>query len=139
MRHQKIDEKYIIRIDKGEKVIETLTNWCKENSVQTGLISGIGAIKWASFGYYSLEEKKYYFKEYNEPLEVISMQGNVAVKDGEPFLHVHAVFSDEKNDAFGGHIEEMIVGVVLEVVLEPLSKEIVRKHDECIGLYLMDV
>lgn len=139
MRHQKIDDKYVIRIDKGEKVMAALTNWCKEQGVRSGFFSGIGAVEHASCGYYNLEEKKYYFTTYNQPLEVISMIGNVAIKDGEPFLHVHAVFSDTENNAFGGHVEEMTVGVVLEVSLEPLSKEVVREHDECIGLYLMDV
>lgn len=139
MRHQKIDDTYIIRIDKGEKVLESLTAWCEEHDIRAAHLRGIGAVEFASFGYYDLDAKQYHFTEYNEMLEVASMQGNVALKEGKPFLHVHAVFSGPDNNARGGHVQEMIVGVVLEVVLEPLSREIVREHDECIGLYLMDV
>ena len=139
MEYKKIDGKYIIRINKGENVMEFLTNWCEEKGIHSGVLSGIGAVEFASCGYYNLEEKKYYFTQYNTMLEVLSMTGNVAIKEGKPFLHVHAVFSGEDNKAFGGHVEEMRVGVVLEVVLEPLSKEIVREHDECIGLYLMNL
>lgn len=137
MTHQHIDGTYIIRIDKGEKVMEALTDFCEEKSIHGATLSGIGAVQFASCGYYNLEEKKYYFTQYEKMLEVLSMTGNVALKGGKPFLHVHAVFSGEDNTAFGGHVEEMEVGVVLEVMLTPLSNPIVREHDECTGLYLM--
>lgn len=139
MRHQKIDDTYVIRLDKGEKVLESLTAWCEANNVSAAHLRGIGAVEHASFGYYDIGAKQYHFTEYNEMLEVVSMQGNVALKEGKPFLHVHAVFTGQDNTARGGHVQEMTVGVVLEVMLEPLSHEIVREHDECIGLYLMDL
>lgn len=139
MRHQKTGDKHIIRLDKGEKVLNSLTAWCEESDIHAGFFRGIGAVEYASFGYYDLKEKQYHFTEYNEMLEVASMQGNVALKEGKPFLHVHAVFSGPDNNARGGHVEEMTVGVVLEVVLEPLSEKLDRAHDEDIGLFLMDL
>lgn len=139
MRVTKNDDKYIMRIDKGENVLESITSWCVENDIKAGVFSGIGAVEYVSCGYYALDEKKYYFKQYDQLLEVLSMQGNIALKEEKPFPHVHAVFSGTDNKAFGGHVEEMRVGVVLEVVFEALSKPIVREHDECIGLFLMDV
>lgn len=117
----------------------SLTEWCREHDVRSATLSGIGAVEYASFGYYDLTDRTYHFTQYTEMLEVASMQGNVALKDGKPFLHVHAVFSGQDNNAIGGHVEEMRVGVVLEVNLRPLSREIVREHDECTGLHLMDL
>jgi hypothetical protein len=139
MRITHIDDTYVIRIDKGEKVIETLTNWCKEQNIHAGTLTGIGAVESASFGHYDLDEKKYYFTQYDEMLEVASMIGNVALKDGEPFLHAHGVFSGPGNQTLGGHIEEMVAGVVIEVALRPLAKDVVRTHDENVGLYLMNL
>lgn len=139
MRVIKNDNTYIIRIDKGENVLASIIEWCEEHNIRAGTFTGIGAVEYVSCGYYALDEKKYYFTQYDQLLEVLSMQGNIAIKEGRPFPHVHAVFSGTDNKAFGGHVEEMRVGVVLEVVFEPLAKEIIREHDECIGLYLMDV
>lgn len=139
MRITENSGKYILRIDKGENVLASITSWCEKEGIRAGFFSGIGAVEFVSCGYYALDEKKYYFKQYDELLEVLSMQGNIAIKDGKPFAHVHAVFSGTDNNAFGGHVEEMRVGVVLEVVFEPLKNEIVREHDECIGLYLMSI
>jgi len=133
----KTENTYIIKIEKGEDVIASLTDLCVQEGVSNGYFRGIGAVEHISCGYYDLAEKEYYFKEYTGLFEVISASGNVALKDGEPFIHLHAVFSDEGNSTFGGHIEEMRVGIVLEVILEVLPTEIKREYDQEIGLFLM--
>lgn len=139
MQYAYSDNTHIIKIERGEDVVKTLTVFCKTHQISNAYFTGIGAVEWLSCGYYALQEKQYYFKEYNELVEVVSLTGNVMLKDGEPFIHVHGVFTDTTNTAFGGHIVEMRVGVVLEVILTPLSSSISRTHDDCIGLYLMDI
>ena len=137
MKYTKTDDRYIIKIERGEDVLATLTSFCEQEGIKNALLTGIGAVEWVSCGYYELSTKKYHFTEYNEIVEVVSMTGNVALKEGKPFLHLHAVFTGTKNKAFGGHVQEMRVGVVLEAVLTPLSSSIVRELDEDIGLFLM--
>ena len=129
----------ILRIDKGEDVVKSITEYCAREEIANAYFSGIGAVDVLTCGYYNLEEKKYYFKEYAEPLEVVSLSGNVMLKDGKPFVHVHGVFTDIENTAFGGHIVEMRVHVVLEVMLTPLESNVERTHDDCIGLSLMSL
>jgi uncharacterized protein len=137
MQYIKTDSTYIIRIDKGEDVVETITEFCTKEGIANAHFTGIGAVDILTCGYYNLEEKKYYFTDYTQPLEVVSLTGNVMLKDGAPFVHVHGVFTDIENKAFGGHIVEMRVHVVLEVMLTPLKSTIERALDECIGLALM--
>lgn len=137
MQAIKADNTHILKIEKGEDVIATVTAFCKNEGIENAYFRGIGAVEHISCGYYALSEKKYYFKQYDGLYEVISATGNVMLKEGEPFVHLHAVFSDEENATFGGHIEEMRVGVVLEVVLEVLPTRISRELDHEIGLFLM--
>jgi len=137
MKFTKVEEKYVIKIERGEEVIATLTEFCRNEGIRNAHFSGIGAVQGLSCGYYALDEKKYYFTQYDELVEVVSLTGNVALKEGEPFLHMHGVFTDTTNIAFGGHIEKMSVGVVLEIVLEVLPSTIERNYDEGIGLYLL--
>lgn len=139
MRSLKTDNAYIIRIDKGEHVVTSLTEFCKEKKINNAFFRGIGAVEWLKIGYYALSEKKYYFTEYPTLLEVASLSGNVTLKDSTPFIHMHGVFSGTDNNAIGGHIEEMHVGVVLEIILTPLSSKVSRVYDEPIGLSLMDM
>lgn len=139
MHYTKADTTYVIRIDKGEEVVKSITEFCTKEGMQNAHFTGIGAVDVLKCGYYNLEEKQYHFTDYAEPLEVVSLTGNVMQKDGAPFVHVHGVFTDTENKAFGGHIVEMRVHVVLEVMLTPLSSKIERHLDECIGLALMKI
>lgn len=137
MNHRKTDRGYIVILDKGEAVIKSLTRFCQVEGIKNAHFSAIGAVEFVSCGYYSLPEKKYYFKQYEEMLEVVSATGNVILKDGQPFVHLHAVFTDTDNNAFGGHVEEMRVGVTLEVIVTLLDSNLSREHDDNIGLYLI--
>ncbi len=139
MRFTQTDNRYILKIERGEVVVETITKFCQKQSIRNAIFSGIGAVDKLTCGYYSLEEKQYYFTDYNEMIEVVSLTGNVTLKEDNPFVHVHGVFTNTKNQAFGGHIVEMQVGVVLEVILESLKTNIQRVADDCIGLALMDL
>lgn len=130
---------HIIKIERGELVLEKITQYCREQKIENATFTGIGAVDSLTCGYYALAEKKYYMTEYTDLVEVVSLTGNVLLKDDQPFIHAHGVFTDTTNQAFGGHIKEMRVGVVLEVVLHPLQSVIKRVDDHGIGLALMDL
>lgn len=139
MRSVPIPSGFIIKIERGEKVMDQLTAFCAANNITSGSLQGIGAVEWISCGYYDLEKRVYNFIQYEELVEVVNFSGNVALKEGVPFVHAHAVFSRADNSTFGGHVEEMRVGVVLEVHLVTEPVVVIRKFDEDTGLYLMDL
>lgn len=130
---------FLIVLARGEQVIETLTSFCKERGITGGVLRGIGAVKNATLGYYSLAKKEYFFKTFPEDMEVASMQGNIALVDGEPFLHAHVVLSrmDDTLSCVGAHLKEAEVAVTLEVFLAPHERPTERFLDEDIGLKLM--
>ena len=45
MQFQKLNNSFIVYVEKGEKVMETLTNFCIENNIHSGQLAGIGAVK----------------------------------------------------------------------------------------------
>lgn len=138
MQHKITDTEHIVVLEKGEEVIHTLTQYCKDNAIEYAYFRGVGAVDKLECGYYELGEKQYHFTIYDQMLEVVSMTGNVMLKDGEPFVHVHGVFTDTTNNAFGGHIKEMRVGVTLEIILTPLTSHTDRQLDDDIGLFLIN-
>ena len=137
MQYTQHDSTYIISIEQGEEVVEVLTTFCIEHAITSASFTGIGAVRELSCGYYALEEKQYHFTSYTELLEVVSMTGNVALKEGKPFVHVHGVFTDTTNTAFGGHIASAVSGIVVEIVLTTYPLEIERVSNEKIGLSLL--
>lgn len=151
MRYNTITLKnvYRLRLERGEEVMETLTDFCKEKGITHGTISGLGAIERAEVGYYNLDEKEYASQMHKEPHEVAAMSGNVALIEvvddsengvgNEPFLHIHVVLSDAQNNAFGGHLFKGYVAVTLEIELIVYSEAVKRVHDDTIGLKLLDL
>lgn len=138
MQHRSTDTAHILVLEKGEEVVDTVTAFCEREGIKNAHFSAIGAVEYVSCGYYALSEKKYYFRQYDELLEVVSATGNVMLKSGAPFVHLHAVFTDTENNAFGGHVEAMRVGVTLEVILTPLASALSRTHSDEIGLFLIN-
>lgn len=139
MTFRKTGKGYIIRMFKGEKVIETLTKFCEKENIRGAYFHGLGAVSEAEFGYYDLSKKEYAFTKYNNMMEVVSMTGNVALFKGDTVLHVHGIFSDTENKTLGGHIKEAMVGVTVEVHVTDCEERIERKYDEEIGLNLMEL
>ena len=137
MQFQKVGKDYLINIDKDEKVVETLTRFCKENGIENAKLSGIGAVKKTEIGAYDLQNKEYIKREYFEILELLSLEGNVALKDGEPFIHAHVVLSDHKMQTLGGHLFETTVGVAGEFFLTQFDGNAYRELKPDIGLACM--
>lgn len=141
MKHLKTTQGIVVKLERGEELIATLTAWCEREGIQNAIFSGIGAVEHVEIGYYDLATKTYVFKKHDEIFEVGSMQGNVALVDGKPFIHAHAVLSrcDDSLSCIGAHIKSAVVAVTLEIFLTPLESRTTRALDANIGLKLLDL
>jgi hypothetical protein len=134
MEFQKVKNSYIVHVEKGEKVIESLTLFCKQNNIYSAQLAGIGAVKNIDIGAYDIDTKDYVHRYFDEILELLSFQGNVALKDGEPFLHAHITLGNHDMKVFGGHLFEMEVAAVGEFIIHDFEDKTFRKLNEDIGL-----
>jgi predicted DNA-binding protein with PD1-like motif len=134
MEFQKVKNSYIVHVEKGEKVIESLTLFCKQNNIYSAQLAGIGAVKNIDIGAYDIDTKDYVHRYFDEILELLSFQGNVALKDGEPFLHAHITLGNHDMKVFGGHLFEMEVAAVGEFIIHDFQNETHRKLNDDIGL-----
>ena len=141
MRTQKTSAGYVLVLGRGENVLETLTDFCAKENITAATLSGIGAVERVKIGYYDLAKREYFFRDEPGVFEVASMQGNVALVEGKPFIHAHAVLSrcDLTLECIGAHIKEAFVAVTLEIVLIPIAMQVSRKLNDDIGLKLLDL
>ena len=128
---------FIIYIEQDESIMETLTQFCRSKDIINAQISGIGAIKEIDLGAYDLKNKEYVRKFFNNLWELTSFQGNVILKDNEPFIHAHITMSDHHLDVKGGHLFEAKVGAVGEFILRKIETDGKREYDANIGLFCM--
>ena len=137
MKFKKFGNKWVVSINIGEEVVETLKKFCKDNNIKLGTIRGIGAVKRATIGFYNLETKKYYPKELNGGYEITSLLGNISTMGREVYLHLHINLADSTYNTFGGHLNSAVIGGVGEIIIEEIEGEIERGFNEEVGLNLL--
>ncbi|MBP8644960.1 MAG: DUF296 domain-containing protein [Syntrophobacteraceae bacterium] len=126
------------RLVGGQDLLLALEQVCTGAGVELGELRAIGAVSKARIGYYDQVEKKYFFVEWNRPMEILSLLGNVSLKDGKPFVHAHLTLGNAQGEGFGGHLAEGTEVFACEFVLqEYLSAGKYRRElDEATGLQL---
>lgn len=136
MEYKKIDNKYIIRIDKEEEVLTNIEKLCEKENIKCASVVGLGAAKYVKIGLYDVGEKKYHSTIMEEPMEITSLVGNVTTKEGKTYLHFHINVCNSKMQVYGGHLNECIIGATCELILTKIDGEVERHYDENLGLNL---
>ena len=139
MHFRKDGNIYCLRIPKGQEIVETLTQFLREEYIRAGYVSGIGATDDVTIGYYDTSAKTYVKKEFKEPFEILSINGNITMVDGSPFTHLHIMLGNEQFEVSGGHLFRAVVSVTAEIFVTAVDMNIERKHDDQTGLKLMNI
>ena len=133
-------ERYVLSIDNHQEIMEALTHFCKKQKIKAGEISGIGAISEATFRFLDPATKKYVDKTFAEQMEITNVTGNISVKDGEPYLHVHLTCSRRDYTCVGGHLLSARVNGACELLVEAFPHTALgRKFDPETGLNLYEL
>jgi hypothetical protein len=128
---------YAVALDIGEEVVEKLGDFVREEEIDAGSITGIGGFQRAVVGFFEWETKEYKRIQVDEQVEVLSFLGDVAVTEGVPTLHVHAVLGRSDGSVIGGHLLEAHVRPTLEVILIQPPSYLRRRRDPETGLALI--
>ncbi len=118
-------------------MVAGLADFCREQEINAGSFTIIGAVSEVVLSYYNIESKKYEDKNIVENLEITGIIGNVAKLNSDVALHMHGTFSDRDMKVVGGHVKKMVVSGTGEVALTIYKGEITREFDEVSGLNLM--
>ena len=136
MEFRRFENAYVIRMNRGEEVMATLTALCEQEGIRLASVEAIGAVERAVVGLYDVDKKVFHRKEFQEPMELTSLLGTVTEKDGKPYLHLHATLCDANMQTRGGHVNELHISATCEMVLRLLPGSVGRRPDEATGLNL---
>ena len=129
----------IARAEYDSDLIKFVTELAKKNEIMTATFTAIGALKNAKLGFYDQEKHEYLETLLSSPQEIASCVGNVSLKEGEPFVHAHAVLADRNGNTKAGHLLEGKVFAAEVHLIELLGTKIIRKNDVVTGLSLWDI
>jgi len=138
MTYNRIDDKIIIRLARGENIFTDLYKILKNESVRSAWINGIGAIENVELGSYDLKNKRYNRVKLEGVYELTSLMGNLSYKEGEPFLHLHVNLSNHECKSYGGHLFTADINATGEFIIHILNVDSDRVYNENIGLHLLE-
>ena len=140
MQFRRFENKYFVRIDKGEEIISSLKNFCTAEKITLAEVKALGAVDDFDVGLFDVKEKKYHRNHFQFPAEITSLWGTVTTQNGEIYLHIHMSAANSEGQVFGGHLNSAVVSATCEMIIDVLPNNFIveRKFSDEVGLNLFE-
>lgn len=139
MNYKRFGNKIVLRVKKGDEILETIKKVALKENVKLANITGLGATDDVSIGIYDTDKSEYLVNEFKESFEIVSLAGNISTMNDEYYAHLHIGLGDVQGNMFGGHLNKAIVSATSEIVLDIIDGTIDRFYDDETGLNLLDI
>lgn len=130
---------FVVVMAKEDEAFGQLTAFAREHRVTAAGLTAVGAAKAVTLGYFDPEISDYRSTEFTEQMEVLSLIGDIALKDGEPAVHAHVTLGRKDSSTIGGHLQSLTVWPTLEVVVTETPAHLAKSIDPETGLALIDL
>jgi predicted DNA-binding protein with PD1-like motif len=133
------ERRYLLIFEEGEEFIFTLEKFAEENKITAAYFEGIGAFKNVVVSYFDWERKEYLEIPFNEQVEILSLNGDIACTKDKPKVHAHVVCGRRDGSAVGGHLFKGNIRPTLELILSESDRVLKRIKDPKTGVYLINL
>jgi uncharacterized protein len=141
MKFRQIDQTpktFVLVFQTGDELATGLSRFAEEQQLSASSFEGLGGLSSVRLAWFSWESKRYEPSvTLDEQVELLSLIGDVALRDGKPFVHAHAVISKKDGTAYGGHLLEARIRPTCEVVLTESPTPLEKVIDPESGLALI--
>lgn len=129
MYYSKCNLGYVLRVELGEEIQETLRQFAQKIDLKGAFYQGIGALTQVELAFFCTDSKHYDRKFFDQEYELISLIGNLSAQDGVMVPHTHICIGDKNFQTFSGHLVRGVVSVTAEILLTPVDISLSRKED----------
>jgi predicted DNA-binding protein with PD1-like motif len=126
---------FLLRLDTDADWRGEIEEFAATQEIDAAWFLGMGAVQDAEIWFYDQSDYEYRSVRFDEPLEVASCVGNVALLDDEPFAHTHVALSRPSGQTLAGHLNAATV-FAGEVYLKTFEEPLEREHDDVTDLDL---
>lgn len=138
MQYKRFENTIVLRIDLGEEIVASVLKVAYEEKITLASVSGIGATDSFTVGLYDVDKQKYTSSDYCGDHEITSLLGNLTLKDGKPYLHLHMSAAGEGGKTVGGHLNRAVISATCEIFITVLDGTVGRKINPATGLNVFD-
>lgn len=129
------EDKYIVRLDPGDHVLESLADLRDRASIESAFFVGIGAVDEVTLGHYNVENQEYKEETFEEEFEVTNFSGNI----GPDKIHAHIQLGKRNFESIGGHCSGARVSGTFELIVHKGETPLQHQLDERTGLDVFDL
>ena len=141
MRYKLVDKQpktFVLVFETNDELARGLKEFASEQKLASASFKAIGALSSVKLGWLNGETKQYEQSvSLDEQVELLSLIGDVALKDGEPQVHAHAVIGKRDGTAHGGHLLQAHIRPTCEVVLTESPAHLKKEFDPSAGMALI--
>jgi predicted DNA-binding protein with PD1-like motif len=143
MRHKQLETQprtFVLVFDAGDEIVAELNRFAAVQGLGGSSFTAIGALSHVKLAWFDWEAKKYQTAvDLDEQVELLSLIGDVALKDGKPDVHAHVVVGRRDGSAHGGHLVEAQVRPTCELILTEAPLHLQKRIDPESGLALISI
>ena len=136
MEYKKFKNDIVVRIDKGEEILEKIKEIALKEKIKLASVRALGATNDFTVGVYKVDEKKYYSNSFKGNFEIVSLTGTINTMNDEFYTHIHMSAGNELGEVFGGHLNRAVVSATCEMIISIIDGRVDRFHDDEIDLNL---
>lgn len=137
-RFMRIDGGYLMVLRRGDDVFANLIDLTRRMNVPSASLVGLG-FGHATFGFWDAQQRRFNPRRFDN-VEIGSLVGSLAWKDGEPLPHLHAVACDSSFAAHGGHLLALEVGTgSMELTITVHAQQLQRRTDAATGANVLEL
>ena len=137
MDYRRFNDTIVLRIDRGEEIIETVKTVAEKEHIRLASVEALGATDDFTVGVYDVPTKHYDQKTFTGPHEIVLLVGTITEKDGAFYQHLHMSAGNKNCEVVGGHLNRATVSATCEMVIRILDGAVDRKTDPEIGINLL--
>jgi uncharacterized protein len=141
MHYKLVDETpktFVLVFETNDELAQILEQFASQQKLASASFKAIGALSSVRLGWLNWETKQYEASvSLDEQIELLSLIGDIALKDGKPQVHAHAVVGKRDGTAHGGHLLQARVRPTCEVVLTESPSHLKKEFDSAAGIALI--
>ncbi len=129
MFYSKCNRGYVLTLEIGDEVQETLRRFALEVGLKSGFYTGIGTIHQVELAFFCKDAKHYDRKYFDGEYELSFLGGNLSEHDEIIAPHTHVVIGDRNFRTFSGHLVRGVISVTAELLLITTDLALTREFD----------
>ncbi len=139
MRSKKFGDKFMLRIDHGGDLIQSIKKFCSEQNIKAAYFTGFGGLFDPVLSLFDIDTKVEESRKFVGDFGIASLHGLVSMHDKDLDVRCSVCLNDAKFQLVGGELLEAQARICVELLVKPIQGSLVRDVERKYRTLLLDL